>query len=55
MHGLARALQDLAVAFRRSDDFIWNVDELLNHRRAWRGELLLRSEGNREKCGAKPE
>src|SRR3984885_6092212 len=42
-------LPDLAEAFRQPDDFIWNVGELLRHRRAWRGELVLRSEGNREK------
>ena len=42
-------LDDLAVVFHQPDDFRWNVGELLNHRRAWRGELLLRSEGNREK------
>jgi two-component system, chemotaxis family, sensor kinase Cph1 len=42
-------LEDLAAAFHKPDDFIWNIGELLNHRRAWRGELLLRSEGNRER------
>ena len=42
-------LADLADVFHEPDHFIWNVGELLNRRRAWRGELLLRSEGNREK------
>jgi two-component system, chemotaxis family, sensor kinase Cph1 len=42
-------LQDLSGAFHDQDAFTWNLDELLIHRRAWRGELLLRSEGNREK------
>jgi light-regulated signal transduction histidine kinase (bacteriophytochrome) len=42
-------LRDLSAAFRDPDDFSRNLDELLIHRRAWRGELLLRSEGNREK------
>jgi chemotaxis family two-component system sensor kinase Cph1 len=42
-------LDDLASAFHQPDDFRWNLGELLAHRRGWRGELLLRSEGNREK------
>ena len=35
--------------FSNRTAFCDNVDELLGHHRAWRGELLLRSEGNREK------
>jgi hypothetical protein len=42
-------LDELAAAFQQSDRFLDNVGELLRHHRAWRGELLLRSEGNREK------
>jgi two-component system, chemotaxis family, sensor kinase Cph1 len=42
-------LADLAAAFEQPDRFLHNVGELLSHHRAWRGELLLRSEGNREK------
>jgi two-component system, chemotaxis family, sensor kinase Cph1 len=42
-------LDDLAGAFQQPERFLHNVGELLRHHRAWRGELLLRSEGNREK------
>lgn len=42
-------LDDLASAFHQPDNFRWNIEELLTHRRGWRGELLLRSESNREK------
>jgi PAS domain S-box-containing protein len=42
-------LKDLSAAFHDPDDFIWNLGELITHRRTWRGELLLRSDGNREK------
>jgi two-component system, chemotaxis family, sensor kinase Cph1 len=45
----ACCLDELAAAFQQSDRFLDNVGELLRHHRAWRGELLLRSEGNREK------
>jgi light-regulated signal transduction histidine kinase (bacteriophytochrome) len=42
-------LGDLAAAFRAPQDFLWNLGELLDHRRGWRGELMLHHEGNREK------
>jgi len=42
-------LEDLAAAFQQPRRFHLDIGELLNHRRAWRGELLLRSEGNRER------
>jgi light-regulated signal transduction histidine kinase (bacteriophytochrome) len=42
-------LDELAGAFQQSDRFLRDVADLIRHHRAWRGELLLRSEGNREK------
>ena len=42
-------LDDLAGAFQQPDQFLHNVGELLRHHRAWRGELKLCSEGNRER------
>ena len=39
-------LDDLADAFHEPYDFLRNIGELLNHRRAWRGELLLRGHNN---------
>ena len=42
-------LDELAGAFQQPDQFLHGVRELVGHHRAWRGELLLRSEGNREK------
>ena len=42
-------LDDLAGAFQQPDLFLHNVSELLRHHRAWRGELKLCSEGNRER------
>jgi light-regulated signal transduction histidine kinase (bacteriophytochrome) len=42
-------LGDLAGAFRQPKAFLWNIGELINNRRAWRGEVLLRDEGNRER------
>jgi light-regulated signal transduction histidine kinase (bacteriophytochrome) len=45
----AARLEDLAVVFQQSDRFLDNVADLLRHHRAWRGELLLRDEGNAEK------
>lgn len=42
-------LGDLAGAFQQPKAFLWNLGELINNRRAWRGELLLRDEGNRER------
>jgi len=40
----AMRLDDLASLFHEPYDFLRNIGELLNHRRAWRGEILLRSE-----------
>lgn len=48
-HLAVRRLDELAGAFQQPENFLRNVGELLNQHRAWRGELLLRSEGNREK------
>ncbi|MET0721399.1 MAG: GAF domain-containing protein [Tardiphaga sp.] len=42
-------LRDLAVAFQAPEYFLWNLDELMNYRRGWRGELMLCHEGNRER------
>lgn len=42
-------LGDLAGAFQQPESFLRSVRALLDHHRAWRGELMLRSEGNREK------
>ena len=42
-------LGDLAAAFRQPEHFLRNIDGLLAHHRAWRGELLLCRQGNREK------
>jgi chemotaxis family two-component system sensor kinase Cph1 len=47
-HAAAR-LDDLASAFQQPEGFLLSVRELVGHHRAWRGELLLRNEGNREK------
>lgn len=43
------ALYDLADAFEEPGEFRLKLDALVEHRRAWRGELLLRDAGNREK------
>jgi two-component system, chemotaxis family, sensor kinase Cph1 len=48
-HPPVRRLDDLATAFQKPDEFLRNVGEMLAHRRAWRGELSLHDEGNREK------
>ena len=48
-HGRVDRLHGLAGAFQQSEQFIENVADLIGHHRVWRGELLLRSEGNREK------
>jgi two-component system, chemotaxis family, sensor kinase Cph1 len=45
----AGRLDELAGAFQQSNRFLENVANLTRHHRAWRGELLLRDEGNREK------
>ena len=47
-HAAAR-LDDLASAFQQPEGFLHSVRELVGHHRAWRGELSLRDEGNREK------
>jgi chemotaxis family two-component system sensor kinase Cph1 len=44
-----RRLGDLAAAFRQPENFLRNLDDLLTHRRAWRGELSLKRAGNRER------
>ena len=41
-------LDDLAEAFEAPDRFAWNVRQLLDTKRSWRGEVLLRRAGNRE-------
>ena len=41
-------LDDLAPSFREPERFLHSVRELVGHHRSWRGELLLRREGNRE-------
>ncbi|MGA7807690.1 PAS domain-containing protein, partial [Bradyrhizobium sp.] len=46
---MAARLDDLAAAFQQPKYFLESVRELVDHHRAWRGELLLRDEGNREK------
>jgi chemotaxis family two-component system sensor kinase Cph1 len=48
-HPALNVLGDLAEAFQQADRFLWHLGELLDHRRPWRGELLLRNQGNREK------
>ena len=48
-HAALDRLDELAGAFQQSDRFLRDVEDLIRHHRAWRGELLLRSEGNREK------
>ena len=47
-HTAMGRLDELAGAFQQSEHFLDNVTDLIRHHRAWRGELLLRSEGNRE-------
>ncbi|HLG81948.1 MAG TPA: GAF domain-containing protein [Bradyrhizobium sp.] len=42
-------LDELAGAFQQPDRFLRHVADLINYHRSWRGELLLRDEGNREK------
>lgn len=44
-----RTLEDLASVFQQPADFLTNIRELLENKRAWRGEVLLRGEGNRER------
>jgi two-component system, chemotaxis family, sensor kinase Cph1 len=48
-HAAAGRLDELAPAFQQPERFLDNVADLLRHHRAWRGELLLRDEGNQEK------
>jgi chemotaxis family two-component system sensor kinase Cph1 len=49
-HGAAEPakLDDLAAAFEAPDRFAWNVRQLLDTKRGWRGELMLRRAGNRD-------
>lgn len=42
-------LDELAGAFEQSDGFLRQLADLIDNHRSWRGELLLREEGNREK------
>jgi light-regulated signal transduction histidine kinase (bacteriophytochrome) len=42
----AARVQDLAVLFVEPDEFLRNIGEMLANRRSWRGELLLRGDGN---------
>jgi light-regulated signal transduction histidine kinase (bacteriophytochrome) len=42
----AARLDDLASAFDAPYEFLRNVGELLGHRHSWRGELMLRGQGN---------
>ena len=48
-HTALGRLHELAGAFQQPEHFLDSVADLIRHHRAWRGELLLRSEGNREK------
>lgn len=47
-HPMSPGLDGLATAFVRPERFLRGVADLLEYRRSWRGELLLRSDGNRE-------
>lgn len=42
-------LDDLASVFQQPSKFLANIRELLDNKRSWRGEVLLKSEGNRER------
>ncbi len=42
-------LDEMAGAFQEADEFLRNIAGLIHQHRGWRGELLLREEGNREK------
>ncbi len=48
-HPAVGRLDELAGAFQRPESFLGNVADLIRHHRSWRGELLLRDQGNREK------
>jgi two-component system, chemotaxis family, sensor kinase Cph1 len=48
-HAATGRLDELAGAFQHPDKFLRQVADLVNYHRSWRGELLLRDEGNREK------
>ena len=48
-HTATGRLDELAGAFQQPDKFLRHVADLTNYHRSWRGELLLRDEGNREK------
>lgn len=47
-HAALNVLDDLADVFHNNDQVRWNLGELVHHRRPWRGELMLRNQGNRE-------
>jgi hypothetical protein len=42
-------LDNLAGAFCQPDDFLQRIREMIEHRRGWRGELMLRADGNEAK------
>jgi chemotaxis family two-component system sensor kinase Cph1 len=48
-HTATCRLEELAGAFQQPERFLRNVADLIQYHRTWRGELLLRDEGNREK------
>lgn len=48
-HAAISRLGDLAGAFHQPEGFLRSVGALIDDHRAWRGEIMLRSEGNREK------
>jgi hypothetical protein len=48
-HTATGRLDELAGAFQQPESFLQKVADLIRHHRTWRGELLLRDEGNREK------
>jgi len=48
-HVPSSRLDNLAGAFCQPDEFLQRVHELVEHRRGWRGELMLRADGNETK------
>ncbi len=42
-------LDELAGAFQQPESFLDSIEDMIGHHRPWRGELLLRNEGNRER------
>ena len=53
-HAAFSRLDDLAGAFQHPESFLQNLSELLNHHRAWRGELLLPQRRQPGKAGDDP-